>query len=100
MLSSLRMHSTNLPFPKKITLKSSVLKTLQKACFGRLPVGLDTTPIQYTMHKCPSFSMTFAQTSSLQKLWNLFAHLSLLNYALIATSNKEMDALQIFMEVF
>lgn len=43
--SSTRVHGTNLPFPKKIILNSSVLKTLQKACFGRLPVQLNTTSV-------------------------------------------------------
>lgn len=85
--SSTRVHGTNLPFPKKLILNSSVLKTLQKACFGRLPIQLNTTPIQYTMYICPSFSMMFAQSSSTLKLWNLFANLSLSNYTLIAMSN-------------
>lgn len=85
--SSTRVHGTNLPFPKKLILNSSVLKTLQKACFGRLPIQLNTTPIQYTMYICPSFSMMFAQSSSILKLWNLFANLSLSNYTLIAMSN-------------
>ena len=47
--SSTGMHGTNLPFPKKIILKSSA----ESMFLVDLPVRLDTTPIQYTMLKCP-----------------------------------------------